>query len=531
MSYRYLVNHYLEDAAARTPDAVAVVDGDRTVTYAELDARANRVANLLIGLGVRRGDRVGIFMRKSLEAVVGIYGVMKAGAAYVPLDPGAPDARIGYIAGNCGIRVLISGTEKRRSWANLRAEGAESLAHVVVLNAADGEGLPAVDGVEMAAADAVDSQPSDHPEPGTVQQDLAYILYTSGSTGTPKGVMLSHLACRGFVDWAADEYGVVADDVVSSHAPLHFDLSTFDLYAAARAGARLVLVPSKISVFPVEVAKFIDRHEITVWYSVPSILTMLVEHAELAVGSLPSIRVLLFAGEVFPTKYLSRLMKLMPGVTFGNLYGPTETNVCTYFNVPEPPDESDPPVSIGRAIGNVECFVVDEHMAEVEKGSVGELLVRGPTVMRGYWGDPERTRERLIRDPRDLEFGDPVYRTGDLVEEMPGGNYRFLGRRDNQIKSRGYRIELGDIESAINAHPDVVECAVVAVPDEMISNRIRAFVAVKVPVTDAEMTAFCAEIIPRYMIPEAFAFRDTLPKTSTGKIDRQTLNAEAVAGA
>ncbi len=531
MSYRYLVNHYLEDSADATPDKVAVVDGERTMTYAELEARSNQVANLLIELGVRRGDRVGIFLRKSMESVIGIYGVMKAGACYVPLDPGAPDARIGYIAGNCGIRHLVTGTEKRRSWATLRDEGADQLAHLVVLNAADSATLPAVDGMTAWAADAVDRQSTHRPDPGTVQQDLAYILYTSGSTGTPKGVMLSHLACRGFVDWAAEEYAVVADDVVSSHAPLHFDLSTFDLYAAARAGATLVLVPAKMSVFPVEVAKFIDRHRITVWYSVPSILTMLVEHAELSVGALPSIRVLLFAGEVFPTKYLSRLMKLMPGVTFGNLYGPTETNVCTYYNVPEPPDETAPPVSIGSAIGNVECFVVDEELAEVEKGSVGELLVRGPTVMRGYWGDPDRTRERLIRDPRDPVFGDPVYRTGDLVEEMADGNYKFLGRRDNQIKSRGYRIELGDIESAINAHPDVVECAVVAVPDEMISNRIRAFVAVKAPITEPEMIAFCAEIIPKYMIPEAFAFRETLPKTSTGKIDRQTLNAEALAGA
>jgi len=529
VSYRYLVHHYLEDAAARTPEKVALVDGDRSMTYAELDRRANQVAHLLVGLGVRLADRVGIHLRKSMEAVIGIYGAMKAGACYVPLDPGAPESRIGYIAGNCGIRHLITGTEKRRTWPGLKAEGADELGHLVVLNAATTEGLPPVDGVEVLAGDTVDAQPVEPLDVGTVQQDLAYILYTSGSTGAPKGVMLSHLACRGFVDWAAEEYGVTADDVVSSHAPLHFDLSTLDLYAAARSGATLVLVPPKISVFPVEVAKFIDRHRITVWYSVPSILTMLVEHGELSVGSLPSIRVLLFAGEVFPTKYLSRLMKLLPPVTFANLYGPTETNVCTTYTVPEPPDEAAPPVSIGRGIANVDCFVVDEELVEVERGAVGELLVRGPTVMRGYWGDPERTHERLIRDPRDPVFGDPVYRTGDLVEEMPDGNYRFLGRRDNQIKSRGYRIELGDIEAAINAHPDVLECAVVAVPDEMISNRIRAFVAVKAPIPEHEMVAFCAEIIPRYMIPEAFAFRETLPKTSTGKIDRQTLGAEAAA--
>jgi acyl-coenzyme A synthetase/AMP-(fatty) acid ligase len=256
---------------------------------------------------------------------------------------------------------------------------------------------------------------------------------------------------------------------------------------------------------------------------------MLVEHAELEQGALPSIRMMLFAGEVFPTKYLSRLMKLLPHAEFANLYGPTETNVCTYHRVPEPPDESDPPIPIGRAIANVDTFVVDDDGREVVPGEVGELHVRGPTVMRGYWGDLSRTRERLVRDPRDAEFGDLVYTTGDLVQQLPEGGYNFLGRRDNQIKSRGYRIELGDIESAINAHPDVVECAVVAVPDEMISNRIHAFVAVKTDLAEPELIVFCADLIPKYMIPEQFDFRDALPKTSTGKIDRQSLTGEAAA--
>ncbi len=529
MSYRYLVHHYLEDSAIRSPDRVAVIDGDRSLTYSELDRRANQVANLLRRRGVANGDRVGVYLRKSLGAVVAIYGAMKAGACYVPLDPSAPPHRVGYIAGNCGIRHILTGTEKRRAWAEVRAEGAAAMTDLVVMNAVTAEGLPEIPGVAVHPASAIDDEPVTTPANGTMQQDLAYILYTSGSTGDPKGVMLSHLACRAFVEWAGDEYSVTSNDVLSSHAPLHFDLSTFDLYAAARAGASLVLVPPKISVFPVEVARFMADHGISVWYSVPSILTMLVEHAELGPGALPSLRTMLFAGEVFPTKYLSRLMRLLPHVEFANLYGPTETNVCTAYTVPEPPDENDPPISIGAAIGNVETFVVDEDMEVVDRGDVGELLVRGPTVMRGYWGDLERTRARLIRDPRDPEFGDPVYRTGDLVEELPDGNYRFLGRRDNQIKSRGYRIELGDIEAAINSHPDVVECAVVAVPDEMISNRIRAFVAVKAEIGDVDMIAFCSEIIPRYMIPETFTFRETLPHTSTGKIDRQALGKEATA--
>ncbi len=526
MAYRYLVHHYLEDSAERLPDKTAVVDKDRSMTYGELNARANQVAHLLHSLGVRHGDRVGIYMRKSLESVIGIYGAMKAGAAYVPLDPSAPTHRIAYIAGNCGIRVIVTGREKRRAWKEVKHEGAQDLAHLLVLNVE--EIATEIPGVAVHTAAALETLPASNPALRTVQQDLAYILYTSGSTGDPKGVMLSHLACRSFVEWAGDEYGVVESDVLSGHAPLHFDLSTFDLYAAARTGATLVLVPPTLSVFPVEIAKFIDEHQITVWYSVPSILTMLVEHANLDVGALPSIRELLFAGEVFPTKYLSRLMKLMPHARFSNLYGPTETNVCTAYTVPEPPPEDGPTISIGKAIGNVETFVVDEQGNEVEPGQVGELLVRGPTLLRGYWGDVERTKQRLVRDPRDPEFGDPVYHTGDLVEEMPDGNYRFLGRRDHQIKHRGYRIELGDIETAINAHPDVVECAVVPVPDEFVSNRIKAFVAVKAEIQETDMVNHCSGLVQKYMIPETFHFRDSLPKTSRGKIDRTGLQTEAI---
>jgi len=530
MAYRFLVHHYLEDAALSRPDHIAVIDGDRSLTYRELDERANQVANLLISLGVEHGDRVGMYLRKSLEAVVGIYGALKAGATYVSLDPSAPETRIGYIASNCGIRHILTGNEKRRAWAKVLENGADILEHVVVLNTAELD--RDVPGIKLYSSSAIDEQPMAHPNVRVTQQDLAYIIYTSGSTGDPKGVMLSHLNCRGFVDWTVDEYDVGRDDVLSSHAPLHFDLSTFDLFGAAKAQATLVLVPPKFSVFPVEVARFIDTYQISVWYSVPSILTMLVEHGNLEIGALPSLRVMLFAGEVFPTKYLSRLMRLLPHVLFANLYGPTETNVCTAYTVPEPPPEDGPTISIGSAIGNVDCFVMGEDGMEVERGEVGELYVRGPTVMRGYWADLERTRSRLVVDPRNPDFGDPVYATGDLVEEMDDGNYRFLGRRDNQIKSRGYRIELGDIETAINAHPDVVECAVVAVPDELISNRIHAFVAVKTEVADVDMTKFVSGLVPKYMIPEAFYWRaGALPKTSTGKIDRKGLGDEAVMAA
>lgn len=523
----FVLHQLLEKSARTHPERAAVVDRDRSVTYAELDAGANRLAHLLIQLGVARGDRVGLYLDKSLEAIIGIYGVLKAGAAYVPLDPQAPTARLGYIAGNCGIRCLITGREKAKQWGRLVADGA-ALESVVVVNAGDDalDEVPA--GVHAVSGEALERQPGTAPAAAPIDMDLAYILYTSGSTGQPKGVMLSHLNGLTYVKWAIDELDIGPEDRLSCHAPLHFDLTILDVFAAAGAAAALVLVPPKTSVFPTEVARFIESNRITLWYSVPSILSMLVQRAQLSPGAFPQLRTVVFAGEVFPTKYLRQLMALLPHARFYNLYGPTETNVCTYYRVDGLPDERAGDIPIGRAIANVDCYVVDDGRL-VEPGEVGELYVRGSTVMRGYWADPEKTSQRLVPNPFATEVVDPVYRTGDLVQESADGNYRFLGRRDNQIKSRGYRIELGEIETALYDHPAVVECAVVPVPDDLVTNIIKAYVVVTDGATEKDLVRFCADRIPRYMVPTSFEFRELLPKTSTGKIDRRALTTGAEA--
>jgi amino acid adenylation domain-containing protein len=521
---RYLLHHLVEDSAEEHAERVAVVDGDRSVTYAELEGWANRVANLLVDLGVARGDRVGLYLDKSVESVVGIYAVLKAGAAYVPFDPHAPTARLAYIAADCGIRVLLTCAEKSGSWRDLTAAGAP-IETLILLNADEPseDGVPP--GVRVLSRGAVAAQRETAPDVPAIDLDLAYILYTSGSTGYPKGVKLSHLNAMTFVRWAGDLVSVGPEDRLSSHAPFHFDLSVFDLYAAAGAGAAVVLVPQETSVFPIRVAEFIERNAITIWYSVPSILSMLTLRGNLKGGEFPRLRVIYFAGEVFPTKYLRRLMSLLPHVEFYNLYGPTETNVCTFFKVPPLPEGMSEPIPIGRAIDDVEVFAVTEEGSIAEPGEVGELHVRGTTVMQGYWGDPERTGRVLFPNTFNEEVRDPVYRTGDLVRLDEDGDYRLLGRRDHQIKSRGYRIELGEIESVLYGHPSVVECAIIAVPDELVTNRIMAFVVARDGLSPNELMRFCGSRIPNYMIPEMFEFRDALPKTSTGKVDRQRLSS------
>ena len=320
-----------------------------------------------------------------------------------------------------------------------------------------------------------------------------------------------------------EEFAITSADRLSSHAPLHFDLSVLDLYAAAKAGAAVVLVPPRAAMFPVELARFIDEEAISVWYSVPSALTMLVTRGAVTEGAFPRLRTILFAGEVFPMKYLLRLMDVLPHVSFHNLFGPTETNVCTWYDVPRfPPGDAPPSIPIGRPIAGVEADAVDEAGATVAHGQVGELLISGPTVMHGYWGDPERTARTLLE-----RGGSRVYRTGDLVQRDVDGNLLFLGRRDTQIKSRGYRIELGDIEAAIYEHPLVLECAAVAVPDELVTNKIKAVVVTRAPIRELELVEHCRSRLPRYMIPETFEFCDELPRSSTGKLARKLLEAEA----
>jgi amino acid adenylation domain-containing protein len=493
----------------------AVIDRDQVLSYAELDESSNRLAHALISAGTRPGDRVGLFLEKSLEAVIAIYGVLKTGAVYVPFDDQAPLERLAYIARDAEIRVVVSSADKARGWNELRAAGAPI--HTIV---AAGEGRAAAAEAAVVPWSALSGYSSSAPIVATSEDALAYILYTSGSTGMPKGVMLSHRNALAFVEWAAGEIGVAPADRLSSHAPFHFDLSTFDLFAAACGGAAVVLVPRAKSVFPVELSHFISESGITVWYSVPSILTLLTLRGGLDTVPLSQLRAVLFAGEVFPTKHLSRLMSLLPRARFVNLYGPTETNVCTWYDVPRTRGELPDPIPIGVPIPGVEVRIEDGAGRLVRSGDWGELVVEGPTVMHGYWGDPERTA-RALR----VSSAGRAYLTGDIVRMRPDDTIEFGGRRDAQVKTRGYRVELGEIEVVLNAHEDVIECAVVAIPDEVSTNRLKAFVAVQRDCQEAELSHWCQARLPRYMVPDEFELRDELPKSSTGKIDRRRLAA------
>jgi amino acid adenylation domain-containing protein len=467
---------------------------------------------------------VGIYLDKSSAAIVSIFGILKAGAAYVPLDSKSPVARVGLMADDCRLAALVSDGHKLATLL----PSLQFPPSCLVLSNDGSADLPEIPHTELIGwQDVLHAPAAALSDNGAIETDLAYILYTSGSTGRPKGVMISHRAALTFVNWAADYFQLKPDDRLSNHAPLHFDLSIFDLFAGLAASATVVLVPAETAIFPYSLAAWMAENRISVWYSVPSALIQLVLHGELESHDLSALRLVLFAGEVFPVQHLRRLQQMVPAPAYYNLYGPTETNVCTVYPVPTLSAEQSTPCPIGRACANMQVFALDEQGQEIGPDQIGELYVRGPDLMRGYWNLPDVTATVLLPNPLNPTGGEQVYRTGDLVRLDRDGNLVFVGRRDGMVKSRGYRIEVGEIEAVLYRHPGVAEAAVIPVVDEEIGHRLVGFVAPSPGSTvhSDELLAHCQAHLPAYMTPERIEVRSALPKTSTGKIDRLQLRS------
>jgi amino acid adenylation domain-containing protein len=362
-------------------------------------------------------------------------------------------------------------------------------------------------------------------ECNTTPQEPAHILFTSGSTGEPKGVVITHDNVVAFVEWAVSYFGIDSSDRISCHPPLHFDLSTFDIFGAFAVGAQLHLVPSEVSLLPNKLAAFIRTCELTQWFSVPSVLNYMAKFDVVRPGDFPSLRRLLWCGEVFPTPALAYWMQRLPGVAFTNLYGPTETTIASsFYTVPKCPADKAQAIPIGAACAGEKLLVLDHDLRAMPTGAVGELYIGGAGLSPGYWRDPVKTRSTFVA------YGEHerIYRTGDLARVGEDGLIYFVGRVDTQIKSRGYRIELGEIETALNGFKELKECAVVAVPTDGFETNVICCAYVpqeNAAVTTAEIRQKLIGLLPSYMLPAHWGSFRQLPKNANGKIDRRKIQA------
>ncbi|MEZ4423518.1 MAG: amino acid adenylation domain-containing protein [Gemmatimonadota bacterium] len=507
--------------AERAPDHAAVRCAGETLTYGALADRSRRLAHVLRAHGVERGDRVAIHAGKGLAATVGLYGAMRAGAAYVPLDPSAPPQRQAFILRDCGIRHLVTEPGRARALEALLAEDTPVETVVGIDPARADERAP----TRIGWAD-VDGEPAEEALPDVTDDDLAYVLYTSGSTGTPKGVVHTHASALAFARVAARTYGLQPEDRLSNHAPLHFDLSTLDYFGAACAGATTVVVPEPYTKLPASFTSLVEAERLTVLYAVPLALVHMLLHGALDKRDLSSVRWVLFGGEPFPPRHLRALMQALPHARFSNVYGPTEVNGVTYWIVPPLPEGDDTPIPIGQTYDGVVPDLVDEHDRSVPDGVEGELVVDTPTRMRGYWNRPDLDARAFLR--RAGPAGERIfYRTGDLVRRRPDGLLDFLGRKDRQIKARGHRVELDEVEAALLSFPAVEAGAVFAVEGDHGSKRIEAALT---PTEGFDLTALrthLASLLPPYALPERIEVLPALPRTSSGKIDRLALAGAA----
>jgi amino acid adenylation domain-containing protein len=518
-----LLQDYVTRQAEQRASEVAVVMENDRLTYGELEEASNRLAWLLKDAGCRRGDRICLFLSKSPAAVVSMLGVLKADAIYVPIDLGSPAARVQKIFLAASPRLVLADATAGRLLEELfTSDGVPtvpigSVEDEAIAGAHTSSEFSRSDWTRYPAAPVSRRNSSNEP---------AHILFTSGSTGTPKGVVITHENVMSFLRWATSYFQMTASDRVSGHPPLHFDLSTFDIYGTLSVGAQLHMVPRSSTLLPQQLAELIRASALTQWFSVPATLTYMAKFGVVQHGDFPALRRLLWCGEVLPTPTLIHWMRRLPHVQFTNLYGPTEATIASsYYTVPACPRSDSEPIPIGTACDGEELLVLDETLQPTPAGEIGDLYLGGSGLSPGYWRDEEKTRAAFVPDPRSPDECARLYRTGDLGKVGADGLCYFIGRVDSQIKSRGYRIELGEVEAAVNAVPGVREGAVVGVHTGGFETTAIccAFAADTADLSPAWLRGKLKRMLPDYMLPSRWKRFDQLPKNVNGKIDRRAL--------
>jgi len=520
-----LVNDFLQDSADRFPDKVALICDGHRLTYAQIEEQANRVANALLDLGVQRGDRVAVWLPNSVETVIAIFGILKAGATFTVVNATTKPGKLAYVMNNCAACGLFAPARQRRQVEGL--SDAVPSTHFAILcgkGAAElpthtrrGEGeAPPPDRRVAGFPQLLEAYPTTRPPCPTIDIDLACLIYTSGSTGEPKGVMSTHanmvFAASSIIQYLEN----IPEDIVINVLPLSFDYGLYQLMMVFKFGGTLVLERS--FTYPAAVLQRIAQERVTGFPGVPTLFAVLLQ-MDLSQFDLSSLTYLTNTAAALPVEHIHRLRDAFPWARLYSMYGLTECKRTLYL----PPEELDRrPGSVGIAIPGTEVWIEDETGKRLGPGEVGELVIRGSHVMQGYWNAPEKTAQRYRpgRYPAERK----LY-SGDLFKMDKEGFLYFVARKDDIIKSRGEKVAPKEVESAIYQLPGVLEVAVVGVPDEILGQAIKAFVVCRDEhqLTEKDVIRHCTQHLENFMVPSHVEFRDSLPKTSSGKIRAATL--------
>lgn len=508
-----LLHYWFENHARQTPDKVALICDDSAYTYGELDRQATRLAATLQAHSIRRGDRVAIFLENCVEAVVGVFAALKVGAVFMPINAQTKSEKLTYLLNDSGARALLSHGTFTETLEKAVARSAD-IALLVLVDPKSAD--PVAGRTTMTFAAAVESAATLQTPP-TIDQDLASIIYTSGSTGEPKGVMVTHLNMVSAATSISTYLGLRSDDIILNVLPIAFDYGLYQILMSSRVGATLVLQRSLA--FPVKVLETMVRQNVTVLPGVPTVFSMLLNLSSLASYDLRSLRMVTNTAAALSEAQIKAIRAAFPQATLFSMYGLTECKRVSYL----PPDQLDVrPMSVGRGMPNEEVFLIDENGQRLPNGSVGELVVRGSNVMRGYWRKPEQTAERL--KPGALP-GEMYLHTGDIFRTDAEGYLYFVGRRDDIIKSRGEKVSPREVENVLYGIEGVLEAAVIGVPDLVLGQAVKAWLVLKsgYSYTERDIIRHCLAHLESFMAPKHVAFTDALPRTDTGKISKRGL--------